>query len=86
MEELHTNQIVIKLFAPNIVKNSVISFPEARPAPTIVPINNARIVLIPKYINIPTIINIVIRGIAINNKTMIVIPIDLINLFILEHF
>ena len=53
---------------------------------TIIPINNARIVLIPKYINIPTIINIVIRGIAINNKTMIVIPIDLINLFILEHF
>lgn len=32
-----------KLFNPYLVKNSVISFPEASPAPTIVPINTVAI-------------------------------------------
>lgn len=53
---------------------------------TTAPINNARTEFIPKYISIPVIMNIVMKGSAINNKTIIAIPIDLNNLFILEPF
>lgn len=49
------------------------------------PISNARIEFIPEYINIPTIISIIMEGNAIDNKTL-AIPIDLNNLFILRHF
>ena len=53
---------------------------------TTAPISNARTEFIPKYINIPAIISIVMGRSAINNKAITAIPIDLNNLFILEHF
>lgn len=53
---------------------------------TAAPISNARIEFIPKYVNIPAIINIITGGSAINNKAITAIPIDLNNLFILKHF
>lgn len=53
---------------------------------TTAPINNERIEFIPKYINIPAIVNIIIGRSAISNKAIIATPIDLNNLFILGHF